>query len=244
MATVNLGRIKPQWQGTYASETSYVVDDMVLYNNSAYICTAASQGNAPTDTSYWDLMTQGSDIPTGGSSGQVLKTDGSDNLSWGDGLPSGGASGQTITTDGSNPSWTSTQWIRCYKPGNQSYSSNVTTRVTFDRAEGSFNSEWNNNGTFTVSSPGVYQISYLVCPTANGTSSNDWSSYLYINDNMRYRQRYDLDATLPTRAWQISHTACYTIALNTNDYVDVRVQNANANVINSYSWFTVVKLGV
>ena len=59
MATVNLGRIKPQWQGNYASETSYVIDDMVLYNNSAYICTAASQGNAPTDTSYWDLMTQG-----------------------------------------------------------------------------------------------------------------------------------------------------------------------------------------
>jgi len=59
MATVNLGRIKPQWQGTYASETSYVVDDMVLYNSSAYICTAASQGNAPTNTSYWDLMTQG-----------------------------------------------------------------------------------------------------------------------------------------------------------------------------------------
>ena len=70
MATVNLGRIKPQWQGTYASETSYVVDDMVLYNNSAYICTAASQGNAPTNTSYWDLMTQGfsgdaSDLSTG-----------------------------------------------------------------------------------------------------------------------------------------------------------------------------------
>lgn len=59
MATVNLGRIKPQWQGNYASETSYVIDDMVLYNNSAYICTAASQGNAPTDTNYWDLMTQG-----------------------------------------------------------------------------------------------------------------------------------------------------------------------------------------
>ena len=70
MATVNLGRIKPQWQGTYASETSYVVDDMVLYNNSAYICTAASQGNAPTNTSYWDLMTQGfsgdaADLSTG-----------------------------------------------------------------------------------------------------------------------------------------------------------------------------------
>ena len=82
MATVNLGRIKPQWQGSYASETSYVIDDMVLYNNSAYICTAASQGNAPTDTNYWDLMTQGSDIPSGGSNGQVLTNDGSDNLSW------------------------------------------------------------------------------------------------------------------------------------------------------------------
>ena len=70
MATVNLGRIKPQWQGTYASETSYVIDDMVLYSGSTYICTAASQGNAPTNTSYWNLMSQGfsgdaSDLSTG-----------------------------------------------------------------------------------------------------------------------------------------------------------------------------------
>jgi len=106
MATVNLGRIKPQWQGSYASETSYVIDDMVLYNNSAYICTAATQGNAPTDTNYWDLMTQGSDIPSQtGNSGKVLKTDGS-TLSWGDGLPTGGTAGQTITTDGTTASWT------------------------------------------------------------------------------------------------------------------------------------------
>jgi len=98
MATVNLGRIKPQWQGTYASETSYVVDDMVLYNNSAYICTAASQGNAPTNTSYWDLMTQGSDIPTGATSGQLLTATGSSTFSWQDAPSSDDASALTSGT--------------------------------------------------------------------------------------------------------------------------------------------------
>lgn len=47
-----------QWQGTYAGGTSYVVDDVVYYDGSSYICTLASTGNLPTDTGHWDIMSQ------------------------------------------------------------------------------------------------------------------------------------------------------------------------------------------
>jgi hypothetical protein len=54
MATVNLGRIKPVYRGVYNNSTAYVVDDMVQYTDSGilstYICTTASQGNAPSSS--------------------------------------------------------------------------------------------------------------------------------------------------------------------------------------------------
>lgn len=89
MATVNLGRIKPQWQGTYASETSYVIDDMVSYNNSSYICKLATQGNLPTNTTYWDVLSlkgvDGDTLPSQtGNAGKALVTDGT-TYSWGNG---------------------------------------------------------------------------------------------------------------------------------------------------------------
>ena len=62
MATVTIGRVKFVWQGTYAGGTAYVVDDVVYYNGSAYICKLASTGNLPTNGTYWDKLAQGSDL--------------------------------------------------------------------------------------------------------------------------------------------------------------------------------------
>ena len=83
MATVNLGRIKPVWQGTWNSSTQYTADDIVYYNNSAWVAVATSTNSAPADgNANWDKMAQGSDIPAGDSNGQVLTADGSGNYSW------------------------------------------------------------------------------------------------------------------------------------------------------------------
>lgn len=60
MATVNLGRIKPQWQGSWSSATQYVTDDMVAYNNDSWIATTTSTNSAPSDgNSDWDLLARG-----------------------------------------------------------------------------------------------------------------------------------------------------------------------------------------
>ena len=108
MATLNLGNIKFNWKGAYAGGTAYVVDDVVSYSGSSYICKLASTGNLPTNGTYWDQMssagTNGTDLTTTlTTQGDIVYRDGS-------GLArlAAGTSGQVLQTGGSgaNPSWT------------------------------------------------------------------------------------------------------------------------------------------
>ena len=107
MATLNLGNIKFNWKGAYAGGTAYVVDDVVSYSGSSYICKLASTGNLPTDGTYWDQMssagTNGTDLTsTLTTQGDVLYRDGS-------GLQrlAAGTAGQVLQTGGAgaNVSW-------------------------------------------------------------------------------------------------------------------------------------------
>ena len=67
MATIDLGKIKLKWRGTYAGGTAYVPDDVVEYTDgsvtSSYICVTASTGNAPSSGgsahSSWNYMAKG-----------------------------------------------------------------------------------------------------------------------------------------------------------------------------------------
>ena len=103
MATINLGNIKFNWKGTYAGGTAYVVDDVVSYLGSSYICKLASTGNLPTNGTYWDTMAEGGDVATTlTTQGDVLYRDGS-------GLQrlAAGTNGQFLKTQGTgaNPVW-------------------------------------------------------------------------------------------------------------------------------------------
>ena len=107
MATVNLGKIKLKWRGTWSSGGSYTIDDVVSYTDgsvtSSYIAVAASSNQAPSsggtaNSSYWNFLakgqatspttTQGDLIVRGasaderlaiGTAGQVLKVNGAAN---------------------------------------------------------------------------------------------------------------------------------------------------------------------
>ena len=113
MATIDLGKIKFNWRGTYAGGTAYVPDDVVYYVDgsvgSSYMCVANTTGNAPssggTVHASWEYLakgqatspttTQGDVIVRGasaderlaiGSANQVLKVNGSGNgLTYGTG---------------------------------------------------------------------------------------------------------------------------------------------------------------
>jgi hypothetical protein len=84
MATINLGRIKPVWQGAWDSGTSYIADDIVYYNNSAWIAQTTNTNSAPaSNNANWEIMSQGFEIPSQtGNTGKALVTNGS-SLSWG-----------------------------------------------------------------------------------------------------------------------------------------------------------------
>ena len=71
MAEINLGNIKFNWKGAYAGGTAYVVDDVVSYLGSSYVCILASTGNVPTNGTYWNLMAQAG---TNGTNGTDLLT--------------------------------------------------------------------------------------------------------------------------------------------------------------------------
>ena len=93
MATVQLGKIKQVWRGTYNNSTAYTVDDLVSHTDqnitSTYICVTNSTGNAPATSgsihSSWNLVAKGvvDPIPSqSGNSGKALVTNGSV-VSWG-----------------------------------------------------------------------------------------------------------------------------------------------------------------
>ena len=93
MATLDLGKIKQVWRGTYNNGTAYVVDDLVAYTDSGitstYICVANSTGNAPSSSgtahASWNYVAKGvvDPVPSqSGNSGKYLTTNGSA-ASWG-----------------------------------------------------------------------------------------------------------------------------------------------------------------
>jgi len=82
MATVNIGRLRFVWKGTYSGATAYVVDDVVYYAGGSYVCIQNTTGNAPStgvNTAYWNVMSVGgTDITSlvGLTSGDIIVWDG------------------------------------------------------------------------------------------------------------------------------------------------------------------------
>jgi hypothetical protein len=109
MATLNLGRIKPVFQGAYNNSTAYVVDDIVTFGGETFICILASTGNATSSATYWSKLAQkGADVTALTTQGDLLYRDASGVAR----LPAG-TSGQVLQTKGAgqNPIWASASSI-------------------------------------------------------------------------------------------------------------------------------------
>ncbi len=115
MATIDLGKIKQVFRGTYNNSTAYVPDDLVVFTDgsvtSTYICTTATTGNNPSSggtahgswafvakgqatsptTTQGDIIVRGASADTRlaiGAAGKVLKVNSSANgLEYGAGSP-------------------------------------------------------------------------------------------------------------------------------------------------------------
>ncbi len=76
MATVNLGRIKPVFKGTWSNSTAYTVDDFVVHSNECYIAIqAGSNQNPASASSYWTKIASkgadGTDVGAALSNNQI-----------------------------------------------------------------------------------------------------------------------------------------------------------------------------
>ena len=175
MATIDLGKVKLVWRGTYSGSFNYVPDDVVYYTDggvsSSYICVANSTGNAPSSGgsahASWNYLakgaaaytspttTQGDLIVRGasadgrlaiGSAGQALKVNSS-----GNGLEYGSAGVDGITE--------MDQW-RIHSNFNNSGTNDVTSN--WERNDTMFEKIGTgltqSGGVFTFPSTGKYYI--------------------------------------------------------------------------------------
>ena len=80
MATIDLGKIKQVFRGTYNNSTAYAVDDLVVFTDgtvtSTYICTTASTGNAPssggTAHGSWAYVAKGQAVSPTTTQGDII----------------------------------------------------------------------------------------------------------------------------------------------------------------------------
>ena len=116
MATIDIGKIKPVFKGTYDNSTAYVLDDIVYYNGSSYVAKTSTTGNLPTDTTKWNILASGSggiwdSTLALGTAGKILQVNsGATALEFTD-APIGGAKSfhqidrTTHLSSGTNGSW-------------------------------------------------------------------------------------------------------------------------------------------
>ena len=80
MATIDLGKIKFNWRGTYAGGTAYVPDDVVYYLDgsvgSSYMCVANTTGNAPSSGgtlhASWEYLAKGQAVSPTTTQGDLI----------------------------------------------------------------------------------------------------------------------------------------------------------------------------
>lgn len=61
------GRVLPLYKGPYDPDEPYSILDQVYYNGSTYACKQSSTGNLPTDTTYWQIVAQGTATTSAGA---------------------------------------------------------------------------------------------------------------------------------------------------------------------------------
>ena len=235
MATINLGNIKFNWKGTYNAGTAYAVDDVVSYNGSSYVCILASTGNLPTNTTYWNVMseagTDGTDLTsTLTTQGDIVYRDASGLARLG-----AGTNGQALITGGTgaNPSWGTISGASnaffAYDFSSTSSGDLVFATELFDDG-GNYNT---SNGRYTCPSAGKYLLQALAYSAQDNAGNEIYfkkngSTFAGGGDGFAYS--YSTHHTTPLQL---------IVDASANDYFNVHSTN---NVYGNYCYFMGVKL--
>ena len=190
MATINLGNIKFNWKGAYAGGTAYLIDDVVSYSGSSYICKLASTGNLPTNATYWEQMsaagTDGTDLTsTLTTVGDIVYHDGSALAR----LPRGAANQQLVMNAGATaPEWATASSeagkfpFYAYVTSDTNITVNTDTEVVFGTERIDEDSKYNvSTGRYTPGETGIYFVSATL--SMNGITGNQDNLYTKFQIN-------------------------------------------------------------
>ena len=214
MATIDLGKIKFVNKGAYNNSTAYTPDDVVTSGGSSYICKLASQGNAVTNGTYWDVLAQkgtdGTDVGTTlTTKGDILYRDGS-------GLQrlAAGTNGQLLKTGGSgaNPSWTNapagiTQADQ-YRPTG-STSGTHQTITSWERPD---------TGNFGYIGSGMTQSSGVFTFPETGKYWIQFRAQMYNPSGGSKYQGFDIDTTTDNGSNWVMSAIGYTLSYTDQSY--------------------------
>ena len=239
MATIDLGKIKLVWRGTYAGGTAYTVDDVVQHTDSgltsSFICTTNSTGNAPSTGGSvhgsWAYLAKGGTAGT--DVGTTITTQGDLLYRDGSGLQrlAKGTAGQALkmNTAANAPEW-GTDAGGLVKLSRQSITSSVTS-VDF-------------NNTIITSAYDNYLFIFQGIDNAVGdddmgfrTSSDNGSSYSTISGSAWYMKLNG------SGTGQINNYAYHIAALDSNADANgtngwAILNNVNSTGAGDYKTFT------
>ena len=267
MATIDLGKIKQVFRGTYNNATAYVPDDLVVFTDgsvtSTYICTTATTGNNPSSggtahanwafvakgqatsptTTQGDLIVRGASADERlaiGAAGKALLVNAS-----GNGLEYGGA-GITMAQ-----MWRLTSNFGITSnSGGADITSNLEITDTY--GTGSLGSDMSqSSGVFTFPSTGIYLILFNAGHTTS--SAIDWSQIeiRVTTNNSNYEKAAYGYATLQgNQGYQTSQAQFMFDVTNTSTHkvkFGVQGSNSNSQLVGSsnqnHTTFTFIRLG-
>ena len=196
MATIDLGKIKQVWRGTYNNSTAYAVDDLVEYTDSgitsSYICTTASTGTAPSSSGTahgsWAYVAKGAASFTSPltTRGYIFFRDAS-----GDARFPKGTTGQVLTATANDFAW-ATPSGDCAKIASGNAGGDGVTMVTVDNIFTSdyeiykIYTSWREdawlkvqllNASGTTLSANSYEFSGSYAKRNTANSSTDYTGY-------------------------------------------------------------------
>ena len=202
MATIDLGKIKQGWRGTYNNSTAYAVDDLVEYTDgaitSSYICTTASTGNAPssggTAHGSWAYVAKGAAGTPTTTRGDIIRRGASAD----ERLPKG-SNGQYLQMGADDPAWvtlstspTTTQGDVIYRGASaDARLAKGTAGQVLTMNSGATAPEWAAaaaggkilkiyNGTFSTLSPGQGSGNWTDVKTISVTPTSSSSHFIHF----------------------------------------------------------------
>ena len=185
MATIDLGKIKQVWRGTYNNGTAYTVDDVVAYTDgaitSSYICTTASTGNAPssggTAHGSWAYVAKGAAGTPTTTRGDIIYRGAS-----ADARLAKGTAGHYLKQGANDPEWASVA-TDCVKVASGTASSDGDTVITVDNV---FTSDYDLYKLYFWWREDAWSKVQLIKSDGNVITSSDYDwvgTYSYRNRN-------------------------------------------------------------